>query len=220
MGFEEKRRRLLFLRKGFPILILAICLLTVGVFAAQRGLFVSDVSAVTASPSLGAYWDQACTKRVSTISWGNVSAGWGSEKDVVVFVKNLGSNATVLSMNMSALSPSSAYLKIYLCWNYDGLQVGSGSVVEVTLRLFVTPQVSGVSSFSFNINIAAGLGLYKSPDINRDGIVNMLDATILARSWMARAGEPNYDYRCDFNNDGIVNLEDVMILLAHWLGPG
>jgi hypothetical protein len=216
MVFEEKMHKSLFLRKGFPILILVICLLTVGFFTVLRGIYVPNVSAVATSPSLGVYWDQACTKPISSISWGNVSAGWGSEKDVVVFVKNQGLNATVLSMNMSALNPSSAYLKIYLCWNYGGQQVGSGSIVEVTLRLFVTPLISGVNSFSFNINIVTGTGLYKSPDINGDGVVNVLDAAILSKAWGATAGEPNYDYRCDFNNDGIVNVKDLGILAAAW----
>jgi hypothetical protein len=216
MVFEEKRHRLLLLRKGFPVLILVICLLTVGVLAVQRSIYVPNVSAVTTSPILGVYWDQACTKPVSSISWGNVSAGWGSEKDVVVFVKNLGSNATVLSMNMSALNPSSAYLKIYLCWDYGGQLVGPGSVVEVTLRLFVTPLISGVSSFSFNINIAGGLGLNKSPDINGDGVVDGLDLAIFSKAWGNAAGRPNYDYRCDFDNEGIVSSDDLRILASAW----
>ena len=135
---------------------------------------------------------------------------------MAVFVKNLGSNATVLSMNMSGLNPSSAYLKIYLCWDYDGLQVGPGGIVEVTVRLFVTPQVSGVSSFSFNINIAAGPGLHKSPDINGDGVVNILDVNIFVKSWGARACEPNYNYRCDFSNNGVVNVNDLGMLTAAW----
>ena len=219
MGFEKKRHRLLFWRKSFPLLIVMTCLLTVGVFAMQRGLFVSNVSAVTASPSLGVYWNQACTNHVSTISWSNVSAGWGSEKDVIVFVKNLGSNATVLSMNMSALNPSSAYLEIYLCWNYSEQLVGPGSVIEVTLRLFVTPLISGVSSFSFNINIAAGPGLVKSPDIYGDGVVNSRDLALLCAAWMTVAGQPQYDYRCDFLNDGIINSADLAILAEQWVGP-
>jgi hypothetical protein len=140
----------------------------------------------------------------------------GSEKDVIIFVKNLGSNATVLSMNMSALNPSSAYLKIYLCWNYNGELAGSGSVIEVTLRLFVTPLISGVNSFSFNINIAAGLCLDKSPDINGDGVVNGLDLAIFSKAWGTIAGQPNYDYRCDFYNDGVVNVEDLVILAGAW----
>jgi hypothetical protein len=211
---KEKAYTLMSLRKGFLVPILVTCLLTVGFLVAQRDSYVPNVSAVTTSPTLGVYWDQACTKPVSAISWGNVSVG--CEKDVVVFLKNLGSNATVLSMNMSALNPSSAYLKIYLCWDYNGTLVGSGSVVEVTLRLFVTPLISGVSSFSFNINIAAGLGLNKSPDINGDGVVNGLDLAILSKAWGTIAGEPNYDYRCDFNNDGIVNGLDLGILAAAW----
>jgi len=214
MGLKGKGRKSLFLRKSLPVLILTICLLAVGVSAVRRSVYVPNVSAVTTPSSLGVYWDKACTKPISTISWGNISVG--SEKDVIVFIKNLGSNSVALSMNMSALTPSSAYLKIYLCWDYSGQLVGPGSTTEVTLRLFVTQSISGVSSFSFNINIEPGLGLNKSPNISGDGVVSATDMATFAKAWMTKAGEPGYDYRCDFNNEGIVDLTDFHILAAAW----
>jgi hypothetical protein len=213
---QKKMRVLVLLRGVLLAVVLAVSLLTLSFIATRWGFNVPNVSAVTSAPNLGVYWDAACSESVSSISWGNVSVG--SETDVFVYVKNLGSDSLILSMNMSALDPSTAYLKIYLCWDYDGQPLGSGSVVKVTLRLFVTPGIVGVNNFGFNINV--GEGLAKSPDINGDGVVNILDVGLLARSWGARVGESNYDYRCDLNNDGIVNIEDVAILAAHWLGSG
>jgi hypothetical protein len=209
---------LAFLHRGFLALIVAVSLLASCFFAVHLGLNVPNVSAVTSSPSLGVYWDAAGTKSVSSISWGNVSVG--SEKDVIIYVKNLGTNASSLSMNMSALNPSSAYLKIYLCWDYREQQLVSGGILKVTLRLFISPYVSGIKDFSFNINIGAGDFLDKSPDINRDGIVNVLDLPYFTSAWSSRAGESSYDYRCDFNNDGIVNLIDLSALATQWHSPG
>lgn len=170
---------------------------------------VSNVSAVsTLGTSLEVYWDQGCSKTVPSIDWGNVSVG--SEKDNTVFVKNLGSSALILSMNTSEWSSSSAYQKIYLCWDYGGQSVGSLSVVRVTLKLFVSPSISGVRSFSFKINLGAGLG--KSPDINGDGNIDVSDAALLGMAWGTRAGDSKYNYRCDLNNDGTVDIADATIL--------
>lgn len=207
---------MVFLRKTFLTLFVVISLLTLSFFTLHGVFNVPNVSAVTSASGLGVYWDAAGTKPVSSISWGNVSVG--SEKDVTVYVKNLGTTPVILSMNMSALGPSAAYLKIYLCWDYYGWQLGSGSIVKVTLRLFVSPYVSGINNFSFNINIGVGLG--KSPDINDDGIVNVRDAAFLSKAWLSIAGRANYDYRCDFNNDGIINTKDVTPISLNWLGPG
>lgn len=216
MRSEKKAHDSVSVRRVLLALIVAFSLLTLSFFALHESFNVPNVSAVSSSSSLGVYWDAACTKSVSSISWGNVSVG--SEKYVTVYIKNVGSNALTPSMNMSALYPSTAYLKIYLCWNYSGQQLDSGSIVKVALRLFVSPDVSGISSFSLNVNI--GVGLEKSPDINGDGIVNSLDSALLAKAWMSMAGESNYDYRCDLYNDGIVNIKDMALLVAHWLGPG
>jgi hypothetical protein len=196
--------------------ILAVSLLTLSFFAVRLGFNAPNVCAVTSPPTLGVYWNAACNESVSSISWGNVSVG--SEKDVVVYLKNFGSDPVIPTMNMSALTPSAAYLKIYLCWNYDGQPLGSESVMTVTLRLFVTTSIPGCNNFSFNINI--GTGLAKSPDINGDGVVNLRDLTFLCRAWETRAGESNYNYACDLNNDGVIDLRDLSILAAHWLGPG
>jgi len=212
MGFKQKTYRSRLAHRCFLVLIVVICLSTVGFFGVPGGFYVPNASAVTTSPNVGVYWNQACTKPVSSIIWGNVSMG--SERDVVVFVKNLGSEALVLSMNMSALSPPSAYLKIYLCWNSQGRQVMAGDVIGVILRLFVTPEVAGISNFSFIVNI--GVGLTKNPDANGDGVVNTKDLSLFCAAWGATAGQPRYDYRCDLNNDGIINSADLAILAAHW----
>jgi hypothetical protein len=204
--------RLVFLRRVLLALVVVVSLLASSFVALHWGFNVPNVSAVTSSPTLGVYWDAACTRSVSSVGWGNVSAG--SEKDVTVYIKNQGSSGLIPSMNMSALTPSMAYLKIYLCWNYGGQQVGPGSVVKVTLRLFVATAITGVTTFSFNINI--GVGLEKSPDINGDGKVSGFDLLLLSKAWGHRAGEPSYDYRCDLTNNGLVNAGDMIILQLAW----
>jgi len=193
--------------------VLAASLLAMG-FLAWRNLSpVPNASAVLASSNIGVYWDSAATRSVTSINWGNVTPG--SENYRAVYVKNLGTEPLVLSMNTSTWNPSSASLKIFLCWDYNGKQVGAGSVVKVILKLIVSYSITGINGFSFDIII--GTGLEKSPDLNSDGIVNIFDATVLGLAWLSRAGSPNYNYRCDFNNDGIVNISDAMIFALGWL---
>ena len=53
-------------------------------------------------------------------------------------------------------------------------------------------------------------------DINGDGVVNILDAILLASAFGSKRGEPNWDPRCDINKDGSVNILDAIILASHF----
>lgn len=50
------------------------------------------------------------------------------------------------------------------------------------------------------------------PDLNNDGIVDMLDLVKLSLQWL----EPSASY--DLNNDDVVNFEDFAIVAAYWGG--
>lgn len=63
-------------------------------------------------------------------------------------------------------------------------------------------------SFSIGTDAAAG----RSPDLNRDGKVNLVDFSIFLTSWNTDDSEP------DFNEDNKVNLADFSIMLFAWTG--
>ena len=51
----------------------------------------------------------------------------------------------------------------------------------------------------------SGLPLkFNSPDINSDGIVNLIDVAILASDYFS-----GYAFRCDLSGDGVLNLVDI-----------
>jgi len=54
-------------------------------------------------------------------------------------------------------------------------------------------------------------------DCNGDGVVNIKDATLIGLAWLARVGEPGYDWQADINIDGIVNIKDATTIGRHWL---
>ena len=57
-------------------------------------------------------------------------------------------------------------------------------------------------------------------DANGDGKVDSLDLSVLAHSWYAKRGAPNYNLQADFNNDGVVNSLDLSVMALSWYrGP-
>jgi hypothetical protein len=54
-------------------------------------------------------------------------------------------------------------------------------------------------------------------DINGDGVVNILDAILLANSFLATPSSSNWNPNADINGDGIVNILDAIMLANHFL---
>jgi len=107
----------------------------------------------TPSPTISfkVYWDNECTDEVTTIDWGEIDVG--STKSVTVYIKNEGDTPITLSLNTTDWNPASASDYISLSWDYSGETIDVGAVIEVTLTLTVDSNISGITSFSFNINI-------------------------------------------------------------------
>ncbi len=99
------------------------------------------------------YWDQACTNSVSSINWGIVDPG--ASKNSTVYVRNTGNTPITLTMTTSNWNPSNASTYIALTSNYAGQSIGENGVVQVTFTLSVSPSITGITSFSFDITIAA-----------------------------------------------------------------
>jgi hypothetical protein len=98
-----------------------------------------------------AYWDSACTSRVSSIDWGLMEAG--GSKAIGIYVRNNGTAAETLSMTTSNWNPSNSSSQISLVWNCTNYALAHESVVGALLTLSVSSTVSGISNFSFNIVI-------------------------------------------------------------------
>ncbi len=58
---------------------------------------------------------------------------------------------------------------------------------------------------------------YLSPDLTRDGIIDMRDIVIAARSFGARPGDDLWRTEADFSKDGEINMED-LIFVAKFFG--
>ena len=102
---------------------------------------------------VGVYWDSGCSSLVSSIDWGAIEPG--SSKDVMVYIRNEGDAAVMLSMDTVNWIPSDASSYLSLSWDYGGQSVNPDEVVQATLTLDVSPSIEGITSFSFDIVITA-----------------------------------------------------------------
>ena len=59
------------------------------------------------------------------------------------------------------------------------------------------------------LTVAAG-------DLNLDGVVNIVDVTIVARAYMNKPGDPNWNVIADVDKNGIVNIVDITIVAREY----
>jgi len=102
---------------------------------------------------LGVYWNATLTNKVSSIDWGVIDPG--SNKNVTVYIRNEGNSVCSLTLNTANWNPSVASNQMTLTWNYGGQSINVGAVIQVELTLSVSASVTGIISFSFDINIVA-----------------------------------------------------------------
>src|SRR5665647_3924163 len=90
---------------GLVIVALALSLTTYAAISTSQN--VSSNGQVSTSANLGVYSNSACTTPLSSISWGNLTAGGTSTQ--TIYVKNTGSGlALTLSMGTSNWTPTTA----------------------------------------------------------------------------------------------------------------
>ena len=134
------------------VLLLLSCFMMVQVMSAiQVSNTISTVGTLKLSVGIGVYRDAGYANQLSTIDWGTLDPG--ATRSYSIYIQNEGGSALTLSMSTASWSPSSASNYLTLTWNYNGQTLSAGEGVQVTLTLSVSESVTGISSFSFDINI-------------------------------------------------------------------
>ena len=170
---------------------------------------VPNVSAVESAGSIGIYWDKNCSQRVSSIDWGVLSQG--QVKDAIIYVRNEGNESTILVETATNWSPTGASRYLIFSWRCQNEKLRAGTVVKVTQELSVSPNIQGISQFSFNITVEGRK--YFQGDVNKDGMVDMLDISMVVDAFGSSSGSPNWNPAADFNNDGTVDQLDIAIVV-------
>jgi hypothetical protein len=118
--------------------------------AVQTSLTIAN-SGTISTVGVGVYYNSACTNRTGSIDWGLLAPG--GQKSVTVYVRNEGTAAVTLTQSASNWNPSTASSYLSLSWSYSGQTISPGASLQVTLTLAVSPSISGVSGYSFDIVI-------------------------------------------------------------------
>jgi hypothetical protein len=100
---------------------------------------------------VGVYWDSACTNATSSIDWGTLAPNQTAISKV--YVKSNSTIPVTLSLSSGNWSPTSASGYLTPGWNCTGYVLGKGLVVAAALTLAVSANITGVTSFSFDMTI-------------------------------------------------------------------
>lgn len=112
---------------------------------------VPNVSAVETVNSVGVYWDAKCENRVYSLDWGNLFPGSIQKFDV--YVRNECNESMILDLLTENWLPLIAAQDISLSWDYQGYPICENQVIVTELALSVSPEIEGVTNFSFDIVI-------------------------------------------------------------------
>jgi hypothetical protein len=95
------------------------------------------------------YADEALTQTLDEIAWGTLDPG--ETRNVNAWIKNTGNDAQKLVLWTENWNPTSAFDWISLTWNYDDSWISANASIPVVFTLSVDPNITGVTSFSFDI---------------------------------------------------------------------
>jgi hypothetical protein len=108
-----------------------------------------------------AYWDIGLQNKTETIEWGVV---WpGSSISVTLYIKSTSNAEVALILDSTDWEPASISEFMILLWDYNGMVLDLGEIIEVTLTLSVSSSdqfirylvANDVKQFSFEIVIRA-----------------------------------------------------------------
>lgn len=142
-------------QKIFATIMLAVLGLGIAAVITVSGLLSNSrtlqSSGTVKAVNIGVYWDSGCTNATSTIGWGMLSPG--ESKNVTVYLRNEGNVALRSNMTVQNWVPTGSSSYIGLVWNRENQTVAVGSVVAGVLTLSVSPSITGITDFSFDIVI-------------------------------------------------------------------
>jgi hypothetical protein len=123
---------------------------TLAVITVNQNL--NSVGAVITTPNIGVYSNNGCTKNMTTIDWGSLTAG--SNTTQTIYVKNTGTGSMTLGMETSSWNPTTASNYISVTWDKQNTILSAGQSTAATLTLSVAPNIAGITNYSNTITIS------------------------------------------------------------------
>jgi hypothetical protein len=109
-------------------------------------------------------------------------------------------------------------------WNFGDSNTTSGNYPTIAHTYAAagnyTVMLNITDASGFNGSVTGKVVVQNSTvligDINGDGVVNILDAILLANAFGSVPGNSNWNPKADLNGDGVVNILDAIILANNW----
>lgn len=172
-----------------------------------------NVSAVETTGPFAIYWDKNCTKQVTSINWTTLTPG--SAKNITVYVKNLSNTTCYLSVATTNWNPPNAPTYLRYSWTSTNSRIDAGKTLEVKQTLKVTPDITGISNFSFDITFQQ-LNSYRW-DVNQDHKVDVKDMYIVARAYGSTPQTADgWNPQADVNGDSTIDAKDTYLVAKHF----
>ena len=100
---------------------------------------------------LKAFMDPDLTVEATTIDWGLMNPGDNSS--VMLYLKSTSTVPVVLTFSTENWMPSSAQPFFTVIWDYDHQSLNPNQVIPITFTLHVSENVTGVTTFRFDLII-------------------------------------------------------------------
>ena len=143
-----------YLKPAIIIILLTVAIATTATSVALLSTSQSLPSSgkINTSANTGVYSDSASQDTLTTINWGNLTAGAHVHR--TIYVKNIDNSQSIdLHMTTSNWNPSTANGNMTLSWNQENTNTKPGQIVEATLTLAVSPNIVEITNFSVQISI-------------------------------------------------------------------
>lgn len=122
----------------------------------------------------------------------------------------LNANSTVVDTKTVTALASGTQTTIYYTWNTTGWAHGNYSI-----SAYAVP-VAGEVNTADNTFVNGVIKVVIPGDINGDGFVDIYDAILLAGSYNAVPGRPNWNPNADLKADDVIDIYDAIILANHY----
>ena len=141
-------KRMLLVFVGFSVIALLV-----GAVIGASLVRIRNVGTIRATVGLEVYADEGLTTVLTEISWGVLDPG--ESRTFNAWVQNYGNVDQTLVLSTEGWLPFGAGNSISLSWDYGGAPVAPGASIPVVFTLSVSPGITGISGFSFDVVIEA-----------------------------------------------------------------
>ena len=143
----------MFSLKVFMIgLVSMIILGVVVVYSLDSVSWMIGTRGSVSSVGVSIWEDPDRTAPLTSIDWGALEPG--QTKNKTAWIENNGTASLTLTLTTDSWNPEASTLYLGLSWDYQNQTIVKDEMIMVNLVLSVSPEISGIDSFDFNIVIA------------------------------------------------------------------